>query len=113
MTHSIDIKGLCTLLEKRDPVTLLDVRRKADRQASPATIEGSVWRDPEKIDDWARQLEGGKPTVVFCVKGGSVSQSVTDRLRREGLDAVFLDGGLKSWIEGGKAVKADPASIQG
>jgi uncharacterized protein len=84
----------------------LDVRRKADYQANPNTIKGALWRDPDKIGDWVKQLPAGKRTVVYCVKGGSVSQSVTDRLRDEGLETVFLDGGLKNWIESGQPVDA-------
>lgn len=106
MTHTIDIKVLSELLENKDPMTLLDVRRKADYQANPNTIKGAVWRDPEKIDDWVKDLPVGKRAVVYCVKGGSVSQSVTDRLRGEKFDAVFLEGGLKHWIESGHPVEA-------
>jgi uncharacterized protein len=106
MTHAIDAKDLKKLFEKKESITLLDVRRKADYQANPNTIKGAVWRDPEKIGDWVKQLPAGQRTVVYCVKGGSVSQSVTDRLRSDGVDAVFLDGGLKNWIERGQPVEA-------
>ncbi|OPY74597.1 MAG: tRNA 2'-O-methylase [Syntrophorhabdus sp. PtaU1.Bin153] len=106
MTSTIDTKDLKKLFEKEEPITLLDVRRKADYQANPNIIKGAAWRDPEKIGDWSKQLPAGQRTVVYCVKGGSVSQSVTDRLRGEGLDAVFLDGGLKNWIESGQPVEA-------
>lgn len=47
----------------------------------------------------------GKRIVVYCVKGGSVSQSVAERLRKEGLDALFLEGGLKAWIDNGQSVQ--------
>jgi uncharacterized protein len=106
MSHTIDIKVLSELLESEEPITLLDVRRKADYQANPNTIKGALWRDPEKIGDWVKQPPSGKRTVAYCVKGGSVSQSVTDRLRDEGLETVFLDGGLKSWTESGQPVEA-------
>ena len=111
MTHAIDIKDLKKLFENKEPMTLLDVRRKADYQANPNTIKGAVWRDPEKIDDWVKDLPVGKRAVVYCVKGGSVSQSVTDRLRGEKFDAVFLEGGLKHWIESGQSVEAAHYSI--
>jgi uncharacterized protein len=111
MTHAIDIKELKKLFENEEPMTLLDVRRKADYQANPNTLKGAVWRDPEKIDDWVKQLPVGKRAVVYCVKGGSVSQSVTDRLRGEKFDAVFLEGGLKNWIESGQSVEAAHYSI--
>lgn len=111
MTHAIDIKELKKLFAKEESMTLLDVRRKADYQANPNTIKGAVWRDPEKIDDWVKQLPVGKRAVVYCVKGGSVSRSVTDRLRGEKFDAVFLEGGLKNWIESGQSVEAAHYSI--
>jgi uncharacterized protein len=106
MTSAIDAKDLKKLFENKEPITLLDVRRKADYQANPNTITGAKWRDPEKIGDWVKQLPSGKRTVVYCVKGGSVSQSVTDRLRGEKFEAVFLEGGLKNWIESGQPVEA-------
>jgi len=112
MTHTIDINELKALLESNEPITLLDVRRKADYQADPNTIKGALWRDPEKIGDWSKQLPAGQRTVVYCVKGGSVSQSVMDRLRGDGVDAVFLDGGLKNWIESGQPVEAARYAIR-
>jgi uncharacterized protein len=112
MAPNIDVKELGKLLEKEESILLLDVRRKSDYNADPNTIKGAVWRDPEKIGDWVRRLPAGQRTVVFCVKGGSVSQSVTDRLREEGLDAAFLDGGLKNWIESGQPTEAVHDSIQ-
>lgn len=117
MTHSIDIKALKRIFEIGEPVTLLDVRRRADYQANPQTIKTAAWRDPEKIDDWGKQLPVDKRTVVYCVKGGSVSQSVTDRLRNQGRDAVFLEGGLKAWLDNDQPVEPvrsapGPYSIQ-
>ena len=105
MAHSIEIKELNKLESIGDKVTLLDVRRKTDYEATPQKIGGSVWRDPEKIDEWVKQLPVSNRTVVYCVKGGSVSQSVAERLRREGIDALFLEGGLKAWIGNGQPVQ--------
>ena len=103
--HGIDVETLYRLMAASEDVTLLDVRRKADYEASPAKIPGARWRDPEMIDRWSGELSGTQSTVVYCVKGGSVSQSVTDRLRRKGCDAVYLKGGLKAWTESGNTVE--------
>jgi rhodanese-related sulfurtransferase len=111
MTTTIDTKDLKKLFENKEPMTLLDVRRKADYQANPKTIKGAVWCDPEKIDDWITQLPIGRRAVVYCVKGGSVSKSVTDRLRGEKFDVVFLEGGLKHWIESGQSIEEANDSI--
>ncbi|MBR9982371.1 MAG: hypothetical protein KFF50_15170, partial [Desulfatitalea sp.] len=72
MTHSIDISELNKILSTSEAVTILDVRRKTDYQADPRTIGNAAWRDPEKINDWVKQLRVGERAVVYCVKGGSV-----------------------------------------
>lgn len=108
MTNSIDDKELKKRITGDDPPILLDVRRKADYEAFPGRIPGASWRDPEKIDAWVRELPSGRPTVVYCVKGGSVSRSVVDRLHKEGREARFLEGGIKVWMENGHSVEAKP-----
>ncbi len=112
---SIDIQTLNNMLGAGDAPLMLDVRRRADYAANPQTIAGARWCDPENIDGWVKELPSGRPIVLYCVKGGSVSQSAVDRLRREGLDAVWVEGGLKAWIEGGQPVQAvlpTPYTIQ-
>jgi len=34
--------------------------------------------------------------VVYCVKGGSVSQSVTENLTRAQVNVRYIEGGLKA-----------------
>ena len=99
MAASINPQDLKKRLAGVEAPTLIDVRRETDYKADPKTIAGAIRRDPEKIEDWIKDLPSGAPAVVYCVKGGSVSQSVADRMRREGLDAVFLEGGIKAWNE--------------
>ncbi len=100
----IDLETLDKLMAAHPALTLLDVRRKVDYEASPARIPGARWRDPEDVAQWCAELASGGTTVVYCVKGGAVSQSVADRLRGEGCDVFFLQGGLKAWTEGGRPV---------
>lgn len=109
MIHSIHTNELKRLLTTGKEVTLLDVRRKADFQASSVKIPGAVWQDPETIETWVNQLPADRQTIVYCVKGGSVSQSVTDRLGKEGLHAAFLEGGIQAWTADNQ-VKDHPLS---
>ena len=112
---SIDIQTLNKLLGAGDAPVLLDVRRRADYTANPQTIEGARWCDPENIDSWVKDLPSGRPIVLYCVKGGPVSQSAVDRLRKEGLDAALVEGGLKAWVDSGQPVQAvlpKPYTIQ-
>lgn len=101
---SIDIRTLNKMLGAGDPPVLLDVRRSADYSANPQTIAGASWCDPENIDRWVKDLPSDRPIVLYCVKGGPVSQSAVDRLRKEGLDAAWVEGGLKAWIDSGQPV---------
>jgi rhodanese-related sulfurtransferase len=105
MTNSINTASLKKLLFTPFFPILLDVRRKADYLASPNKIKGAVWRDPEMINNWSTELSIGRKIVAYCVKGGSVSQSVVERLAREGHDVAFLEGGIKAWMDSGEPVE--------
>ena len=110
MADSIDINKLNRLMASGETPFLIDVRRKTDYEADPKKIADAIWRDPEKIEDWVKDLPPGAPAVVYCVKGGSVSQSIADRMRKEGLDAVFLEGGIKAWTENDRPLEGSDSS---
>jgi rhodanese-related sulfurtransferase len=84
---------------------LIDVRRKADRDASSEQLPGATWHDPEQLAEWAAGLPRDKP-VLYCVRGGSVSNSVVDALRAQGLNARFIEGGIEGWKAAGGAACA-------
>lgn len=105
MADSIPPQELRALLESDRKPILLDVRRKADFEASPMKIGNAVWHDPEKADDWIQDVPQDRPVVVYCVKGGSVSQSIADKLQQNHPDAKFLQGGIKAWEDLGEPVE--------
>lgn len=86
--------------------TLLDVRRKADREADGSQLPGSTWHDPEQVAQWAPTLAADKEWIVYCMRGGSVSNTVLDALRARGLKARYIEGGIVAWKEAGGAVVA-------
>jgi rhodanese-related sulfurtransferase len=90
-------------------VMILDVRRKADYEAEPQSIRGAVWRDPAQVETWGRELPQDRPVVVYCVKGGSVSQSIVDQLLGRQVQARYVEGGLKAWKESGGPVEKTAA----
>jgi len=100
MGLSISPDELRSLLETTS-IALIDVRRKADYEAEPHLIPGAVWRDPVQVDSWSRELPKGRPVVVYCVKGGSVSQSIADNLNKKQVTTRYVEGGLKAWKESG------------
>lgn len=85
------------LAAQRDKVELIDVRRQSDRDADPQGIAGAQWRNPEAIDQWIGELPRDKDIVIYCVRGGSVSNSVLDRLLAAGHRARYIEGGLEAW----------------
>ena len=80
-------------------ISILDVRRKSDYEASPQKIETASRYDPEKIDEWINEIPKDREVIVYCVKGGSVSQSVADQLQNRQRNVKFLEGGFKAWNE--------------
>ena len=100
MEPSIRAEELKRILEKSS-VLLLDVRRKADYDADPETIPGASWRNPEQVDIWGQEIPKGQCVIVYCVKGGSVSRSITETLVKKEVQACYVEGGLKAWKESG------------
>ena len=87
---------------------LIDVRRTADFGADPALLPGSFRGDPEGWGGWAVGLPPGRDIVVYCVHGQQVSQTTADALRRVGLQARHLTGGLAEWRKQGGPIVAQP-----
>lgn len=83
---------------------ILDVRRSDDRNASSEAIAGANWKDPTQIGAWADELPKDQDIVLYCVRGGSVSNSVVDALQAKGLKARFIEGGIEGWKAAGGEV---------
>jgi thiosulfate sulfurtransferase len=101
MERTISVQDLKARLWHGIDVTLVDVRRAAAREADPRLIPGAVWRDPEQVAAWAKELPREKPVVVYCVHGREVSAGVVERLRELGFDAALLEGGFEGWKAAG------------
>jgi len=99
MKKSITAAELATLLASGKDITLLDVRRKEDFDKAPETIGGAQWKNPAKVEQWIQSLPDQQEVIVYCVRGGSVSQSVQQQLAESGHLAQFVEGGLESLIK--------------
>lgn len=105
MERTITTDNLKTLLDKNSSITLLDVRRAEDRAKEPVSIPGATWNDPTDIDNWKNKLDSNKNIILYCVRGGSVSNSVVDALQAKGLNARFIEGGFEAWKAASGEVK--------
>ena len=92
-------------LADMDDVTILDVRKKPAYDEDTVVIAGAAWRDPATIDDWAPGLagdlnvykDGARSVVCYYVPGPEVSPGASEELRRLGIDARYLEGGIDGW----------------
>lgn len=86
-----------TLKGMLNDVVTLDVRRESDYAASDDVLPGSVWKNPERIDAWLSDVPTDRDVVIYCVRGGSVSNSVVDRLQAAGVRARYIEGDIEGW----------------
>ncbi len=101
MSHAISAAELArTLGFARHPL-VVDVRRQAAFSASQHLICGSLYRPPEQVATWSRELPAQKPIVVTCVHGHEVGQTAAAELRTAGFDARYLAGGVEGWLTAG------------
>ena len=94
----ITVSQLTRLVGLAGAPAIIDVRAADDYQADPRLIPGSIRRDFDTVQTWARDC-AGKSVVVACQKGLKLSQGVAAWLRHEGVAAESLEGGFEAWRE--------------
>src|SRR5437660_483610 len=72
------------------PLLIIDVRREQAFRAANDMIAGALWRDPERVAEWAGELPRASRVVAYCVHGHEVSQGVAKALAARGLAAISL-----------------------
>jgi len=103
MNRTIHPTDLKPLLENQD-IKLLDVRRQADYDSSDGKLPGAHWHDPEQMAVWSQYLPKGQDVILYCVRGGAVSNSVVDALQALGVKARFIEGGIEAWKQAGGSI---------
>ncbi len=98
---SISPQQLYARLGSEAAPVVLDVRHDADFAAAHLLVAGAFHRSPEQIEKWRTDLAGGRPVVTYCLHGREGSQNAAAILRRAGLEAKFLEGGIVAWTEQG------------
>src|SRR2546429_9252170 len=77
------------------PPLVIDVRRKPVFRAAADMIAGALWRDPERVADWAGEVPRASHVVAYCVHGHEGSQVVAKALAWRGLSAQYLQDGIE------------------
>ena len=109
MERTITPDALKARLADRANLLLLDVRRRTDLDADTDALPNAEWRDPDNVEEWSRTLPKDKPVVLYCSRGGSVSNRVLDRLLEQDFPAQYLEGGIAAWRSAGNKTVPKPS----
>jgi glyoxylase-like metal-dependent hydrolase (beta-lactamase superfamily II)/rhodanese-related sulfurtransferase len=92
---TVDVRTLREWLEHGEPVTVLDVRTGEERAewAIPGSVHADAY-DPDALR--GVELPENGPVVTVCGTG-KTSMVAAEQLRSRGVEAVSLEGGMKSW----------------
>ena len=97
----VTVEEVSAMLSSGEKVQIIDTRPKHYATKAHEIMEGAVWRDPERVDDWIGELSKTEPVVTFCVYGFHVGCETAATLRQAGFDARYMAGGHYAW----KAIK--------
>jgi rhodanese-related sulfurtransferase len=97
--ESISSQHLYDRLGTASAPILMDVRRQDAFGNDDRLIIGALYRPPDEVERWRKEFSAGRPIVAYCAHGREVSQGVAEALRRAGVEAVYLEGGIGGWKE--------------
>ena len=98
---SITPEEVQEMLSSGQRVQIIDTRPRHYSARAQDMVEGAVWRDPERIEEWMTSLSKDEPVVTFCVYGFHIGCQSAATLRKAGFDARYMAGGHYAW----KAIK--------
>ena len=102
---SITVDEVKSMLEANVPVQVIDTRPRHYSSRAQDMMEGAVWRDPERVDEWIGELSKTVPVVTFCVYGFHIGCETAVTLRKAGFDARYMAGGHYAWKAAGGKVR--------
>jgi Fe-Mn family superoxide dismutase len=94
---AISVEEVAAMLKAKTPVQIIDARPRHYTTKSQDIMEGAVWRDPERLDEWVGELSKTEPVITFCVYGFYVGCETAMTLRKAGFDARYMAGGHYAW----------------
>lgn len=85
------------MLASGETVQIIDARPRHFTTRSEDIMEGAVWRDPDRLEDWIGELKPDAPVVTYCVYGFHIGCQMAVALRKAGFDARYMAGGHSAW----------------
>ena len=77
----------------------VDVRKAEDFAASDYFIPGAIRWDYDANQPEPPEIKGTANAVAYCVKGLHVGITGAEKLSFQNINATFLEGGLRQWLE--------------
>ncbi len=94
---SVSVEEVEAMLKSGKRVQVIDARPRHYITKASDMMNGAVWRDPERIDDWIGELSKDDPVITFCVYGFHIGCQTATTLRAQGFDATYMAGGHYGW----------------
>ena len=94
---AVTVEELRDMLASGSPVQVIDTRPRHYSSRAHEIVEGAVWRDPERVEEWIGELSKDEPVVTFCVYGFHIGCQAAAALRKAGYDARYMAGGHFAW----------------
>ena len=105
---AMSVEEVAAMLAAGTPVQIIDARPRHYTTKAQDIMEGAVWRDPERVDDWIGELSKTEPVITYCVYGFHIGCETAITLRKAGFDARYMAGGHYAW----KAIKGPVKLLQ-
>ena len=93
----VGVEEVKAMLDSGKPLQVIDARPKHYFSRTQDIMDGAIWRDPDRLQEWVGELSKSDPVVVFCVYGFHVGCRTAIALREAGFDAMYMKGGHSAW----------------
>jgi len=110
---AVSVEEVQRLIDAGERVQIIDTRPRHYASRAQDIMQGAVWRDPERLEEWIGELSREDPVVTFCVYGFHIGCETAATLRKAGFDARYMAGGHFGWKAiGGKTQQLDQTSVE-
>ncbi len=94
---AMSVEEVKAMLASGERLQIIDARPRHYTTRAQDIMEGAVWRDPERLDEWIGELSKAEPVVTYCVYGFHIGCETAIALRKAGFDARYMAGGHYAW----------------
>jgi superoxide dismutase, Fe-Mn family len=105
----VGVEEVKAMLDEGKPVQVIDARPRHYLSRQQDIMEGVVWRDPDRVQEWIGELSRSEPVITYCAYGFHVGCKTAIALRDAGFDAKYMTSGHSGW----KAIGAPVKPFQG